>query len=539
MSEVKVKYYKGHFYSQFTAEKPELMDGDYTPPFAYKHAYIQLEQRFRLVVFEEISRDDYMYAKENRLSKQSVDWQKNYHMRHVSSAQLWRIEPHILLTDSHPIELEFETHTVKETTSELYVEFIPNAAGNGYEGFEFLASKDGQWHGRIQGTGYCAITTEVYKDDSITDAPHLPYFDILPLSLGIKTAGGVFTKIIEANTPIPAKKSKEFTTVEDNQSSVKIEVFQGERPLVRDNRKLGEFNLHGIPPHTRGVPKIEVTFEIDPNGKLTVFAKNKSSEKFENIRVEPLSGLTQVEVDRIKHEAIANADLDKKAKEEAEQPLEKDQRDQLLEAPKGCLNSGCTNIGCLKGGCSKIGCGILGLLLLLLLLMSLLRACSDKMEQLQPPRIIHDTVYLDEKSKKEIIKRFKDTTTISKTEAIELPNVQFYTNSANLLLYSYKDIQQLADYMVNHTNLHATIIGHTDNVGDASANLNLSQARAERVKQVLQTYGVDVGRIDAIGMGESEPRATNETLEGRALNRRVEVRLSNTEEIKTKSTEIK
>jgi outer membrane protein OmpA-like peptidoglycan-associated protein len=192
----------------------------------------------------------------------------------------------------------------------------------------------------------------------------------------------------------------------------------------------------------------------------------------------------------------------------------------------------------LNGGCGKIGCGILGLLGLLLLLFSLLRGCSEQMERSQGPRVIHDTVYVDEKSKEDIIKRFKDTTTISKTEAIELPNVQFYTNSAKLLSYSFSSIQQLADYMVAHPNVHATIIGHTDNVGDAAANLSLSQARAETVKQVLQNFGVQDGRVDALGKGETEPRTTNDTVEGRALNRRFEVRLTNTEQTETKSTEV-
>jgi outer membrane protein OmpA-like peptidoglycan-associated protein len=138
----------------------------------------------------------------------------------------------------------------------------------------------------------------------------------------------------------------------------------------------------------------------------------------------------------------------------------------------------------------------------------------------------------------DIIKKFMDTTTISKTEAIELPNVQFYTNSANLLPYSISSIQQLAEYLNEHPEVQATIVGHTDNVGDATANLNLSKARAETVKKVLLSFGVDGARVQAVGKGESQPRTTNDTVEGRALNRRVEVQLTNTETTETKSTEV-
>jgi outer membrane protein OmpA-like peptidoglycan-associated protein len=192
----------------------------------------------------------------------------------------------------------------------------------------------------------------------------------------------------------------------------------------------------------------------------------------------------------------------------------------------------------MSGGCGKMGCGLLGLLGLLALLIGLLKGCSDDVQKSQGPRVIHDTVYVDEKSKEDIIKKFMDTTTISKTEAIELPNVQFYTNSAKLLPYSINSIQQLAEYMNAHPNIHATIVGHTDNVGETQANLDLSQSRAETVKQVLLSFGVDGSRVEAVGKGESQPRTTNDTIEGRALNRRVEVRLTKTEATKTESTAI-
>lgn len=148
--------------------------------------------------------------------------------------------------------------------------------------------------------------------------------DVTPLSLGIETMGGVFTKLIESNTTIPTKKSQDFSTAADNQPSVQIVVYQGERPMARDNRKLGEFNLDGIPPAPRGVPQIEVTFDIDANGILNVSAKDKATGKSHNIRIEAKSGLSQEEIDRMKREAEANAESDKKAKEEVDKLNEAD-----------------------------------------------------------------------------------------------------------------------------------------------------------------------------------------------------------------------
>lgn len=148
--------------------------------------------------------------------------------------------------------------------------------------------------------------------------------DVTPLSLGIETMGGVFTKLIESNTTIPTKKSQDFSTAADNQPSVQIVVYQGERPMARDNRKLGEFNLDGLPPAPRGVPQIEVTFDIDANGILNVSAKDKATGKSHNIRIEAKSGLSQEEIDRMKREAEANAEADKKAKEEVEKLNEAD-----------------------------------------------------------------------------------------------------------------------------------------------------------------------------------------------------------------------
>ncbi|MFM8850950.1 MAG: molecular chaperone DnaK [Cytophagales bacterium] len=142
--------------------------------------------------------------------------------------------------------------------------------------------------------------------------------DVTPLSLGIETMGGVMTKLIESNTTIPSKKSEVFSTASDSQPSVEIHVLQGERPMARDNRTIGRFHLDGIPPAPRGVPQIEVTFDIDANGILHVSAKDKGTGKEQKIRIEASSGLTDAEIQKMKQEAQANAENDKKEKEKIE-----------------------------------------------------------------------------------------------------------------------------------------------------------------------------------------------------------------------------
>ncbi len=183
------------------------------------------------------------------------------------------------------------------------------------------------------------------------DVKDVLLLDVTPLSLGIETMGGVFTKLIEANTTIPTKRSQVFSTAVDNQPSVEIHVLQGERAMARDNRTIGRFHLDGLPPAMRGVPQIEVSFDIDANGIINVSALDKGTNKQQNIRIESSSGLSKEEIEKMKQEAEMNAEADKKAKEEIEiinqadsmifqiEKSLKDIEDKLTEDQKSEINS--------------------------------------------------------------------------------------------------------------------------------------------------------------------------------------------------------
>jgi outer membrane protein OmpA-like peptidoglycan-associated protein len=192
--------------------------------------------------------------------------------------------------------------------------------------------------------------------------------------------------------------------------------------------------------------------------------------------------------------------------------------------------------GGMPGGCGRRGCGFLAIIPLLFLLLGMLRQCQESGRPNDGATIIHDTVYVDR------VEERVDTLTLFKTDTIQmvdsskqtvfkpvvLPNVQFYTNSANLIPTSLSDIQQLAQHLIDTPELDAIVIGHTDNVGDAQSNLKLSQRRAETVRNVIISMGVEANRLTAVGKGDKEPKAYNSTEEGRLMNRRVEVQLVQT-----------
>ena len=162
--------------------------------------------------------------------------------------------------------------------------------------------------------------------------------DVTPLSLGIETLGGVMTPLIQRNTTIPTRKSETFSTAADNQTSVEVHVLQGERPMARDNRPLGKFHLTGLPPAPRGVPQIEVTFDIDANGIVNVSAKDMATQKEQKITITSSSGLSKEEVDKMMREAESHAEEDRKRKEEIETRNQADQA--AYQAEKMLKDSG-------------------------------------------------------------------------------------------------------------------------------------------------------------------------------------------------------
>jgi molecular chaperone DnaK len=167
------------------------------------------------------------------------------------------------------------------------------------------------------------------------DVKDVLLLDVTPLSLGIETLGGVFTRLIERNTTIPTKKSNVFSTAEDNQGAVTIRVFQGEREMAADNKLLGQFDLVGLPPAPRGVPQIEVTFDIDANGIVNVHAKDKGTGKEQQIRIQASGGLTEADIERMVKDAEAHAEEDKKRKAQVEA---KNQAEALIHTTEKALS---------------------------------------------------------------------------------------------------------------------------------------------------------------------------------------------------------
>ena len=188
--------------------------------------------------------------------------------------------------------------------------------------------------------GACVQGAVLNKEGGVGD---IVLLDVTPLTLGIETLGGVMTKLIDANTTIPCKKSEVFSTAADNQTEVTIHVLQGERPMAAQNKSIGKFNLTGIMPAKRGVPQIEVSFDIDANGILKVTAKDKATGKEQAIRIEASSGLSKEEIERMKAEAEANAEADKKEREVADAINKGDQlifaQEKLIEEQKGNLTT--------------------------------------------------------------------------------------------------------------------------------------------------------------------------------------------------------
>jgi len=220
------------------------------------------------------------------------------------------------------------------------------------------------------------------------------------------------------------------------------------------------------------------------------------------------------------------------------------------------VNSGCLNpmlpSGCTSSGCSSFGCGCLSLLLALAFLAWLiwcviLGKCDNSNQQkMDNNKVIHDTVYVEVYKEKvdtlTIVKidtlTYVDKTTKTNYEMVSLPNVQFRTNEDVLLPSSAKDLQKLAEYLIKNNDMNAEIIGHTDNVGNPESNKALSQKRAESIKRFLVSLGVDGSRLNTVGMGDTQPKSSNDTEEGRLMNRRVEVKLSKTEKIETKREKV-
>jgi outer membrane protein OmpA-like peptidoglycan-associated protein len=219
-----------------------------------------------------------------------------------------------------------------------------------------------------------------------------------------------------------------------------------------------------------------------------------------------------------------------------------------LDNNAGCLNS-MLPTGCTSSGCSSFGCGCLSLITAFLFLLfgfsSLFKSCNEDNLASEYKNTNRDTVYIEKKiydtvkiTKTDTLK-FENNITKTNYESVNLPNVQFKTNEAELLESSYKDIDALIEYLKKNNQMESEIIGHTDNVGDPNFNIDLSQKRAEKIRDYMISKGISAEKIKAIGKGDTEPKTSNDSPEGRMMNRRVEVKLKKKQVVKTEKKQIK
>ncbi len=415
MSVQEIIFYKGRLNTQFDVPA-------YNKDTNWRIGQIELLPRYLLTELEAISESEYNEVIANRFSKDAVAFQRKWIEENTDKVKSeFTVQPHIFKQERHLMEWEYAEHKIDTLIVEEFLFILPNVNPEiPFDGFDFLAEKDGIIHGRVQGQIFCkCIKYELIEQEKI----------VKDLKIEEKTLIGKGQSIIQPITELAGKQT-------------------GDR----------------VVPNQGCIPGLSA----------------------------------------------------------------------------GCM-PGC-GIGCFRSGCGTL----LFLLLLLALLSGLWKSCHNNADNTKAGQsqnsdnvkrkqlVIHDTVYIKDKKQ---IRELVDSTVVRKADAILLPNVQFYTNSAKLLPYSIQSIQELAEYMNSHPSINAIINGHTDDVGDFEANMKLSQQRAETVREVLISFGVDPKKIEAKGFGSSKPKTNDKTVEGRAINRRVEVELLNTSSVENYRTE--